>query len=74
MFYLNTVNDGGTYFDNYDLTMNAVKGRCVIWPAFWTHMHKGVVSKTETKYIATGWISYINNTWVLTGDGDWTKL
>ena len=25
-------------------------------------MHKGVVSKTETKYIATGWISYINNT------------
>ena len=54
--------------------MNAVKGRCVIWPAFWTHMHKGVVSKTETKYIATGWISYINNTWVLTGDGEWTKL
>ena len=75
MFYLNTVTDGGgTYFDNYDLTMNAVKGRCVIWPAFWTHMHKGVVSKTETKYIATGWISYINNTWVLTGDGEWTKL
>ena len=41
MFYLNTVTDGGgTYFDNYDLTTNAVKGRCVIWPAYWTHFHK----------------------------------
>ena len=32
MFYLNTVTDGGgTYWDNYDLTINAVKGRLVIW-------------------------------------------
>ena len=62
MFYLNTITDGGgTYFDNYDLTMNAVQGRCVIWPAYWTHMHKGIVSKTETKYIATGWMNYIDS-------------
>ena len=62
MFYLNTVTDGGgTYFDNYDLTMNAVEGRCVIWPAYWTHFHKGIVSKTETKYIATGWINFIDS-------------
>ena len=28
MLYLNTVTDGGgTYFDNYDRTMNAVQGR-----------------------------------------------
>ena len=61
MFYLNTVTDGGgTYFDNYDLTMNAVQGRCVIWPAYWTHMHQGIVSKTETKYIATGWVSFVD--------------
>ena len=61
MFYLNTVTDGGgTYFDNYDLTMNAVQGRCVIWPAYWTHMHRGIVSKTETKYIATGWVSFVD--------------
>ena len=59
MFYLNTVTDGGgTYWDNYDLTMNAVKGRLVIWPAYFTHFHKGIVSKTETKYIATGWFQY----------------
>ena len=62
MIYLNTVVDGGgTYFDNYDLTMNAVEGRCVIWPAYWTHMHRGIVSKTESKYIVTGWFSFIDN-------------
>ena len=62
MFYLNTVTDGGgTYFDNYDLTMNAVQGRCVIWPAYWTHFHRGIVSKTETKYIATGWFSFVDS-------------
>ena len=62
MFYLNTIkDDGGTYFDNYDLTMDAVEGRCVIWPSYWTHMHRGIVSKTESKYIVTGWFSFIDN-------------
>ena len=62
MFYLNTVtDDGGTYFDNYDLTLNAVEGRCVIWPAYWTHTHRGIVSKTESKYIVTGWFNFIDN-------------
>ena len=56
MIYLNTVTDeGGTYFDSYDKTLEAKEGRLVIWPAFFTHTHKGVVSKTQTKYIATGW-------------------
>ena len=53
MVYLNTVNDkGGTYFTNYDVTTDAVEGRLVIWPAYWTHTHHGVTSETETKYIA----------------------
>ena len=59
MIYLNTVtDDGGTYFTNYDRTTDAVEGRLVIWPAFWTHTHRGVVSNTQTKYIATGWYVY----------------
>ena len=34
MYYLNTVREGGgTYFSNYDLTVNAEEGRLVIWPA-----------------------------------------
>ena len=60
MFYLNTVKEGGgTYFSNYDLTINAVEGRLVIWPPYWTHMHKGVVSETSEKYIATGWFCLV---------------
>ena len=63
MIYLNTVNDGGTTsFDNYNIQTTAVEGSLLIWPAFWTHFHHGVVSPTETKYIATGWCSYSNPT------------
>ena len=59
MIYLNTVTDeGGTYFSAYDKTLEAKEGRLVIWPAHFTHTHKGVVSKTQTKYIATGWYTY----------------
>ena len=61
MFYLNTVTDkGGTYFTNYDYTTEAVEGRLVIWPAYWTHTHHGVMSETQTKYIATGWYDFQN--------------
>ena len=60
MFFLNTIEEGGgTYFSNYDLTINALEGRLVLWPPYWTHMHKGVVSKTSQKYIATGWFCLI---------------
>ena len=60
MIYLNTVNDGGgTSFDNYNIQTKAVEGLLLIWPAYWTHFHHGIVSPTETKYIATGWCSYL---------------
>ena len=62
MYYLNTVREGGgTYFSNFDLTVNAEEGRLVIWPAYWTHFHKGIVSKTCDKYIATGWCCLHND-------------
>ena len=62
MIYLNTVTDeGGTYFSSYDKILEAKEGRLVIWPAHFTHQHKGVVSKTQTKYIATGWYSYTSH-------------
>ena len=59
--YLNTVTDGGgTYYAEYDKTIDAVEGRLCIFPAFWTHTHKGIVSNTF-KYIATGWHVYHND-------------
>ena len=59
MIYLNTVTDkGGTRFTNYDIITDAVEGRLLIWPAYWTPTHHGVASPTQTKYIATGWYEY----------------
>jgi len=59
MIYLNTVEDGGTQFTSYDLTTECKEGTVVIWPAYWTHAHHGVVSNTKTKYIATGWTCFL---------------
>ena len=56
MFYLNDAKSG-TEFANYP-TINAKMGRCVIWPSFWTHLHKGVIPNRGIKYIATGWFVY----------------
>ena len=62
MIYLNTVTDeGGTYFRCYDKILEAKEGRLVIWPAYFTHEHCGVVSKTQTKYIATGWYTFLSH-------------
>jgi hypothetical protein len=59
MIYLNTLTDGGqTRFPDYDFNLEAVEGRLAIWPAYFTHMHHGITSKTQTKYIATGWYSF----------------
>jgi hypothetical protein len=58
--YLNDVNDGGeTYFPNENLKIKAQKGLTVFFPPSWTHPHCGIVSPTETKYIITGWYSFV---------------
>tara|TARA_B100000287_G_scaffold304465_1_gene287664 strand:+ start:1159 stop:1626 length:468 start_codon:yes stop_codon:yes gene_type:complete len=60
MIYLNDIEDGGgTSFPQYNRIIKSEEGKCVIWPAYWTHMHKGIVSKTQTKYIATGWFIWV---------------
>lgn len=59
MIYLNSVTDGGeTRFPDYDLNVEAVEGRLVVWPAYFTHIHHGLTSPTQTKYIATGWYTF----------------
>jgi hypothetical protein len=55
MFYLNNAKSG-TEFMNYP-TVRAKMGRCVIWPAGWTHVHRGAPNK-GLKYIVTGWITF----------------
>lgn len=59
MTYLNDVNDaGGTEFLYQGVTVAPRKGLTLIWPADWTHHHRGIVSPTEEKYIITGWFSF----------------
>ena len=55
MFYLNDAKSG-TKFIHYP-TVRAKMGRCIIWPAGWSHIHKSAPNK-GLKYIISGWISY----------------
>lgn len=60
MTYLNTVEqDGGTEFFHQKIISPARKGLTLIWPADWTHLHRGVISPHEEKYIITGWFNFM---------------
>ena len=60
MIYLNDVHDRGwTEFYYQQHYEKAEAGKLVIWPCDWTHLHRGIISHTETKYIITGWFSWI---------------
>lgn len=61
MTYLNNVEDGGTEFKYQKIITQAKKGLTLIWPAPWTHTHRGQISNTKEKYIVTGWYSFLNN-------------
>jgi prolyl 4-hydroxylase len=57
MTYLNDDFEGGhTFFSHYDLKIIPKTGKTLIWPAEWTHAHKGDIVKSGTKYIITGWL------------------
>lgn len=59
MTYLNDIEvGGGTEYPAQNLITKAEKGLTLIWPANWTHCHKGIVAPTETKYIVTGWCNF----------------
>jgi len=57
MTYLNSLENGGTEFFHQDLKVDAEKGLTLIWPATWTHFHRGVITDQE-KYIITGWFDF----------------
>lgn len=60
LIYLNDLPDGEaeTEFLYQKLRIKPTRGTCVIWPASFTHIHRGLTVYTENKYILTGW--YIN--------------
>ena len=60
MTYLSEDFEGGsTYFSHYDLDIVPRKGLTLIWPAMWTHAHKGNVVTKGSKYILTGWLNLV---------------
>ena len=57
--YLNDVKDKGeTDFYYQKLKIQPRKGLTLIFPAEWTHTHRGLTSTKDTKYIITGWYGY----------------
>ena len=61
MTYLNDVPNGGTEFLYQKITSPAKKGLTLFWPTDWTHTHRGQISDDHEKYIATGWLNFIDD-------------
>lgn len=55
--YLNDMPDGEaeTEFLYQKRRIKPTRGTCVIWPAGFTHIHRGNPVYTQDKYILTGW-------------------
>jgi hypothetical protein len=59
MLYLNDVEEGGeTEFLYQHLRVKPKQGTLVIWPAAFTHTHRGNPPLTNNKYIVTGWTEF----------------
>ena len=54
MLFLNDAKSG-TEFPSQNRILKPKTGRLAIWPAAWTHPHRGVTPNQGLKYIATGW-------------------
>lgn len=56
--YLNDVEEGGeTEFLFQSKRVKSTKGTVCIFPAYFTHMHRGNPPLEKAKYIATGWVT-----------------
>jgi hypothetical protein len=57
--YLNTVDCGGeTEFLHQHLRVQPEVGTVLIWPAYFTHQHRGNPPINCDKYIVTGWVEF----------------
>jgi hypothetical protein len=59
ILYLNDVDEGGeTEFLYYPKRIKPKAGTLILWPAAFTHTHRGNPPISNTKYIVTGWIEF----------------
>tara|TARA_R100001509_G_C4776495_1_gene184811 strand:- start:49 stop:570 length:522 start_codon:yes stop_codon:yes gene_type:complete len=58
--FLNDIKKGGeTEFFYQKQKIKPETGKTILFPSFWTHTHRGIVTQ-ETKYIITGWYTYVH--------------
>jgi len=59
MVYLNDVKEGGeTEFLYQKCRFKPKRNTLLIWPAHYTHVHRGNPPLSNNKYILTGWVEY----------------
>lgn len=60
IWYLNTVPGPGgeTEFYFQDIVIKPERGTLILFPPFWTHLHRGKKLVKGEKYIATTWICF----------------
>jgi len=59
ILYLNDVEEGGeTEFLYYPKRVKPQTGRLILWPAGYTHTHRGNPPISNVKYILTGWVEF----------------
>jgi len=60
IWYLNTLHDQGgeTEFQYQDIQITPEAGKLVLFPPFWTHLHRGNALNSGSKYIATTWVVF----------------
>jgi predicted 2-oxoglutarate/Fe(II)-dependent dioxygenase YbiX len=60
VWYLNDVQGPGgeTEFAHQEVKVTPKEGRLVLFPPFWTHLHRGATVERGVKYIATTWICF----------------
>ncbi|MDH3389129.1 MAG: 2OG-Fe(II) oxygenase [Gammaproteobacteria bacterium] len=60
IWYLNSLeNQGGeTEFRYQDIQITPEAGKLVLFPPFWTHLHRGKTLQSGNKHIATTWVVF----------------
>ena len=60
LWYLNDVTgEGGqTEFKYQDVSVQPETGKLILFPPFWTHLHRGKTLQSGHKYIATTWVVF----------------